>query len=863
MITTKKITFIALCLLAANITSFAQIQAVGPATGPLGYPLWIRDSTGLTFELCTDTTGLCIPPADGEAFYWSAEAEAPLLAGQGKCLLVLAWEAAYGGDEAQVNGNQIIFARLRIRVDVAVPGTYTVTHPYGQMTFENVTVEDGINYTEDMGGMHPALVEQAFGGIRATQVDTALVWPDYQTNPLLTNPANGDPLYVGDAATPHIVTGSPTGNNLFRVEGPGGISTETDEFTVMGKLYQGQPATPWTYPAPVKSLDSMGPVNRVTTFDPTSTAAVTGGPTEGYPLGYPVWYKDKRVNGLQLTICPGEDPMCISEPADINDPNSVLIGMGEEGFFWTCEARIDIDADNQALLVMAVESAFGGDGNPKDGLQMVFGRIRIRIDAPRNGTYTVTHPFGTNTFRGIVAGKDAVNYTEDIGGGDPIDPDAAMNGVLYGRISKFLTWTDYLNDPSLNIDGVQYIGNPLVDHTITGSPTGNNFFRVSGAVNVRTDLFSVSGKVIPTIPTAVKDNAVVDQDSSIVIDVLANDINAVGDVNVRIPANLNPANGTAVVNPDNTVTYTPNPGFFGTDGFSYQVAVAASAFLVSNTVTVSIFVNSVGPFAISGNVIDLAGLPLEGVSMALTGPAIKTVATDATGNYTFAGRADGNYMIIPTLAGAAFSPTYRKPIISGADVTAQDFNQTADIVAVTKVTVSALGRATAINGPLWGVAGTGTPGATVSIFLGQDFEGELIGTATVSRLGKWTFRKRAPVVTPLTEATGVSVSSSAGGGIINQPLITVARASVSTRGVIATTRGPLWSLSGRGAPGTTLDISLGPDLTGEQIGTVTVKPNGVWSLRGRIPVALPITETSISISSSSGETALNRPLTVR
>jgi hypothetical protein len=33
-----------------------------------------------------------------------------------------------------------------------------------------------------------------------------------------------------------------------------------------------------------------------------------------------------------------------------------------------------------------------------------------------------------------------------------------------------------------------------------------------------------------------------------------------------------PAHGQAVVNPDSSVTYTPQPGFEGTDGFDYVVS---------------------------------------------------------------------------------------------------------------------------------------------------------------------------------------------------------------------------------------------------------------------------------------------------
>ena len=50
---------------------------------------------------------------------------------------------------------------------------------------------------------------------------------------------------------------------------------------------------------------------------------------------------------------------------------------------------------------------------------------------------------------------------------------------------------------------------------------------------------------------------------------LANDtvIDGVASLTVLAP----PAHGTALVNPDQTITYTPDPGFVGTDTFTYQV----------------------------------------------------------------------------------------------------------------------------------------------------------------------------------------------------------------------------------------------------------------------------------------------------
>lgn len=69
---------------------------------------------------------------------------------------------------------------------------------------------------------------------------------------------------------------------------------------------------------------------------------------------------------------------------------------------------------------------------------------------------------------------------------------------------------------------------------------------------------------------AVDDTATTAEDIPVTIDVLANDT-GLGDVPITVSLSSAPAEGTASVNPDNTITYTPNADFNGTDSFSYQV----------------------------------------------------------------------------------------------------------------------------------------------------------------------------------------------------------------------------------------------------------------------------------------------------
>jgi LPXTG-motif cell wall-anchored protein len=82
----------------------------------------------------------------------------------------------------------------------------------------------------------------------------------------------------------------------------------------------------------------------------------------------------------------------------------------------------------------------------------------------------------------------------------------------------------------------------------------------------------------PGAPTAVSDVAETDQDTAVVIDVLANDT---ANENLAIdPDSLkiisDPSSGTVAINADHTVTYTPNAGFNGTDEFTYEICSISS-----------------------------------------------------------------------------------------------------------------------------------------------------------------------------------------------------------------------------------------------------------------------------------------------
>ena len=61
-------------------------------------------------------------------------------------------------------------------------------------------------------------------------------------------------------------------------------------------------------------------------------------------------------------------------------------------------------------------------------------------------------------------------------------------------------------------------------------------------------------------------------------------------------------------------------------------------------------------YVISGTVSINGGGTLAGVTVTLSGASTGTATTDASGNYTLSGLANGSYTISPSLTGYTFSP---------------------------------------------------------------------------------------------------------------------------------------------------------------------------------------------------------------
>lgn len=210
-----------------------RLSAVGPLNPTTGFPLWYKDAAGVLLELALSTADPNTPavgdpqpfpssrpgaPATlpDESFYWLAEARMVTGGGarRGRARVVLALEATFGGTGAVADGQQIVFARIRFRIDDGVPGgSYVVTHPFGET--DTLTADDRgrVFETEDIG-----VAALQFDGALAGHVAPFLRW----TSGTALGSGESDPPagYLGDGDTAHTITGSPFDTNFVRIQGP-------------------------------------------------------------------------------------------------------------------------------------------------------------------------------------------------------------------------------------------------------------------------------------------------------------------------------------------------------------------------------------------------------------------------------------------------------------------------------------------------------------------------------------------------------------------------------------------------------------------------------------------------------------------
>jgi hypothetical protein len=188
----------------------------------------------------------------------------------------------------------------------------------------------------------------------------------------------------------------------------------------------------------------------------------------------------------------------------------------------------------------------------------------------------------TNVNNEPIAINDTVTLTEDTTVNIPVlnnDSDQngdtlgiySINGPLHGTVTVNPDKT-ILYKPNLNYNGLDSFSYTITD--------GKNGFA--------TAVVNITITPVNDAPVAANDAKMTSGNTSVVIPVLLNDIDVDND-SLSITGTSSPLHGIITVNPDKTITYTPNSGFIGTDNFTYTINDGHGE---TSTATVSITVNN-------------------------------------------------------------------------------------------------------------------------------------------------------------------------------------------------------------------------------------------------------------------------------
>ncbi|WP_411058739.1 tandem-95 repeat protein, partial [Vibrio parahaemolyticus] len=242
-----------------------------------------------------------------------------------------------------------------------------------------------------------------------------------------------------------------------------------------------------------------------------------------------------------------------------NNSNGHFVLVGNE--VKLTQAGVDAVNNDELNLKDLTISASVSDGvNPtaSDSDSLIVNRVN---DAP-----TVE-----NAIADQVLSEDFASYTIDLNDAFK-DSDSALNFSVSGNSNVLVSIENGVATITPTAD---WNGKEIITFTAK-DPSGDS---ISQTVN-----FTVA-----PVADIVADKTTVVEDTPTIIKVLGNDTFEGDDKVVSLDTNNGPANGTVSVNPDGSVTYTPNDNYHGADSFTYIVTSGG----VSESTTVNVDVTPV------------------------------------------------------------------------------------------------------------------------------------------------------------------------------------------------------------------------------------------------------------------------------
>ena len=385
------------------------------------------------------------------------------------------------------------------------------------------------------------------------------------------------------------------------------IEANTDTFTITNGANGGtttltifdndkvgtQTATPATVSMTVVTPATGGAGSGIPTLNSNGTITVPAGTASGtYTIVYKIC-----TNVATLTICDtATTTIVVGAPAIQANGDTFTITNGANG--GTTSSVLTNDSLNGQLNPSTTSVTLTWNIVPAGVQTNTDGTLTIPAGTA-SGTYTVTYTIcevlnpgncSTATTTVVVgapeikANTDTFTITNGANGGttSSVLTNDSLNGQLNpSTTSVTLTWNTVPAGIQTNTDGTLTVPAGTASGTYTVTYTICEVLNPGNCSTATTTI--VVHRTAVAVPVAVNDMDTTPVNTPIVIDVLRNDTPH----GITPHVTTTPANGTAVVNLDNTVTYTPNTNFVGTDTFLYELC-NIDGVCVTATVTIRV-----------------------------------------------------------------------------------------------------------------------------------------------------------------------------------------------------------------------------------------------------------------------------------
>ncbi|WP_198314203.1 Ig-like domain-containing protein [Alkalitalea saponilacus] len=262
-------------------------------------------------------------------------------------------------------------------------------------------------------------------------------------------------------------------------------------------------------------------------------------------------------------------PLAVDDYAELDEDTSVEINI----------LANDIDPFiNPQTVVIVIQ--------PQHGTATYLGNGIVRYTPNPNYNGTDFFTYTVRNLANLISNEARVDITIH-----PVpDPPVAVNGwyTTKENVAVTIPIFELVSDPDDDIDfeTIEITTAPNHGNLTPGTEEGtliytpdNGFagddsfqFRISDLTDLQSNIATVTIQVSDQAPTANDVEITIDEDETVVIDVLFNDTDPQDNIDpTTVTITIEPLHGQATPNPDGTVTYIPDENYFGLDSFYYRV----------------------------------------------------------------------------------------------------------------------------------------------------------------------------------------------------------------------------------------------------------------------------------------------------